>query len=194
MRSLNSDSLCGRLSVAFPVQQGIETFAKRAVLCMAGGSVERVHHYRVKVEWTGNTGRGTLNYKAYERRHEISAHGKPAIPGSSDPAFRGNASCWNPEELLVASLSACHKLWYLHLCATAGVVVTSYVDSAEGEMEETVDGSGRFRRVVLRPVVTISPESDPAKALELHALAHAKCFIANSMNFPVEHEPAMRVG
>jgi organic hydroperoxide reductase OsmC/OhrA len=154
----------------------------------------RVHRYRVKVEWSGNLGGGTSNYKAYERRHEISADRKPPIPGSSDPAFRGDASRWNPEELLVASLSACHKLWYLHLCAAAGVVVTSYVDSAEGEMEETADGSGHFRRVLLRPVVTISPESDQGKARELHALAHAKCFIANSVNFPVEHEAAMRVG
>jgi organic hydroperoxide reductase OsmC/OhrA len=154
----------------------------------------RVHRYRVKVEWSGNTGGGTSDYKAYERRHEISVDGKPPIQGSSDPAFRGDASRWSPEELLVASLSACHKLWYLHLCATAGVVVTSYVDSAEGEMEETSDGSGQFRRVVLHPVVSISPESDPAKAQELHARAHTKCFIANSVNFPVEHEPTMRVG
>jgi organic hydroperoxide reductase OsmC/OhrA len=154
----------------------------------------RVHRYRVRVEWSGNLGGGTSNYKAYERRYEISADGKPPIPGSSDPAFRGDASRWNPEELLVASLSACHKLWYLHLCATAGVVVTSYVDSAEGEMEEAADGSGQFRRVLLRPVVTISSESDQAKAQELHALAHAKCFIANSVNFAVEHQPAVRVG
>jgi organic hydroperoxide reductase OsmC/OhrA len=154
-----------------------------------------VHRYKISVEWTGNTGTGTSGYKAYERRHEISAGDtKPRIPGSSDPGFRGDPARWNPEELLVASLSACHKLWYLHLCATAGVVVTSYVDHAEGEMEETTDGSGRFRRVVLRPVVTITPVSDRAKARELHAAAHAKCFIANSMNFPVEHEPEIHVG
>src|ERR1700722_16738695 len=118
----------------------------------------KTHHYKVTVEWTGNTGSGTSGYKAYERRHEISAGTKkPAIPGSSDPNFHGDAARWNPEELLVASLSACHKLWYLHLCSEARIVVTAYVDHAEGVMEETADGSGRFARVVLHPQVTLAP-------------------------------------
>jgi organic hydroperoxide reductase OsmC/OhrA len=159
-----------------------------------GNQVAKLHHYAVTVEWTGNTGTGTATYRGYERRHEISAgKQKPPIPGSSDPAFRGDASRWNPEELLVASLSACHKLWYLHLCAVGGVVVVAYVDHAEGEMEESADGGGRFVKVTLRPEVTVAPGSDLAKARELHAAAHAKCYIANSMNFPVEHEPTIRV-
>jgi organic hydroperoxide reductase OsmC/OhrA len=154
----------------------------------------KVHRYSVTVEWTGNKGGGTATYGGYERRHEIYADGdKPPIPGSSDPTFRGDPSRWNPEELLVASLSACHKLWYLHLCAVSRVVVTAYVDHAEGEMEESVDGSAKFRRVLLRPEVTIAAGSDPETARELHAAAHAKCFIAASMNFPVEHEPTIRV-
>jgi organic hydroperoxide reductase OsmC/OhrA len=115
------------------------------------------------------------------------------IPGSSDPAFRGDPARWNPEELLVASLSACHKLWYLHLCAISGVVVVDYVDHAEGFMEETDDGSGHFQRVILRPEVTITENSNMTKAQELHAAAHAKCFIANSVNFPVEAEPHIRI-
>ena len=156
--------------------------------------MSRTHRYQVVVEWTGNTGTGTSTYKGYERRHEISAGTqKSPIPGSSDPAFRGDPSRWNPEELLVAALSACHKLWYLHLCALAGVAVTSYIDHAEGEMEEAADGGGSFRRVTLRPEVTITSSSDAAKARELHAEAHAKCFIANSVNFPVGHEPEIRV-
>jgi organic hydroperoxide reductase OsmC/OhrA len=151
------------------------------------------HRYTVAVEWTGNTGAGTAGYRAYERSHEISAPGapKPAIPGSSDPAFRGDRSRWNPEELLVASLSACHKLWYLHLCADAGVVVTDYVDRAEGWMVEE-DGGGRFRRVVLRPVVTLASGSDAERAQALHHEAHRLCYIANSVSFPVEHEPEIR--
>ncbi|MGC9947105.1 MAG: OsmC family protein [Bryobacteraceae bacterium] len=150
----------------------------------------KTHHYSVTVTWTGNTGTGTASYRSYERRYEISAGTrKPTIPGSSDPAFRGDPERWNPEELLVASISACHKLWYLHLCAEAGIVVLAYTDHAEGEMEETADGSGRFRRAILRPQVTITANSDMAKAHELHAAAHAKCFIANSVNFPVQHEP-----
>jgi organic hydroperoxide reductase OsmC/OhrA len=154
----------------------------------------KTHRYAVTVTWTGNTGSGTSDYRSYERRHEISAgNRKPVIPGSSDPAFRGDPSRWNPEELLVASLSACHKLWYLHLCAEAGIVVVNYIDRAEGVMQEDPDGSGHFERVVLRPEVTLAPGSDIAKARELHAPAHAKCFIANSVNFPVTHEPDVRI-
>ena len=163
---------------------------------MADDADTKEHRYVVAVEWTGNSGAGTAGYRAYARRHEITAPGtaKPAIPGSSDPAFRGDRARWNPEELLVASLAACHKLWYLHLCAEAGVVVTGYVDRAEGTMVEEADGGGRFTRVVLRPAVTVAPGSDVDRARALHDRAHALCFIARSVRFPVEHEPDVRVG
>ena len=155
----------------------------------------KTHHYAVTVKWTGNTGTGTSDYRAYERQHEISAEiPKPVILGSSDPAFRGDPARWNPEELLVAALSACHKLWYLHLCASAGIVVVAYVDHAEGVMEETTDGSGFFQCVILHPEVTLASGSDIAKARELHDAAHAKCFIARSVSFPVEHEPKISAG
>lgn len=154
---------------------------------------EREHRYTTVVEWTGNTGTGTASYRGYSRQHEISApdHPKPTILGSSDAGFRGDAERWNPEELLVASLSACHKLWYLHLCADAGLVITAYVDRAEGIMVEKPDGSGQFRRVVLRPVVTFASGADLERARELHHAAYKMCFIANSVNFPVEHEPEL---
>ena len=154
----------------------------------------REHHYSVTVQWTGNTGTGTSTYRSYERAHEISAEGNAAIAASSDPVFRGDAMRWNPEELLVAALSSCHQLAYLHLCAVAEIVVTDYVDHAEGVMAETPDGGGHFVRVVLHPKVTVTPESDTAKALELHHEAHALCFIANSVNFPVEHEAEIIAG
>ena len=134
-------------------------------------------------------GTGTSGYREYLRSHEISAFGKSAIAGSSDPAFRGDAARWNPEELLVASLSACHQLWYLHLCADAGIVIEAYVDEATGAMEESTDGGGQFVEVTLRPKVRLAPGSDQAKAHALHHDAHAKCFIARSMNFPVKCEP-----
>lgn len=141
------------------------------------------------MKWTGNTGTGTSGYKNYERRHEISANGgKAAILGSSDPRFRGDAARWNPEELLVASVSACHQLWYLHLCSDARIVVVDYLDHAEGTMTETADGSGKFEQIVLCPRVTLAPGSNAEKARELHDVAHAKCFIANSVNFPVRVE------
>lgn len=152
---------------------------------------DKQHHYAVRVVWTGNTGAGTASYRAYARDHQIAAEGKPAIPGSADPAFRGDAARWNPEELLVASLSACHKLWYLHLCAVAGVVVTAYEDAAEGVMVEEPDGAGRFVSATLRPRVTIAEGSDAAEAAALHRRAHEMCFIARSINFPVGHEPVI---
>lgn len=156
-------------------------------------SAPRDHAYTVTVTWTGNNGSGTSAYRVYARRHEIKAVGKPAIPASSDPAFRGDASRYNPEELLVASLSSCHMLWYLHLCATNGVVVTSYEDCAEGVMVEQPGGEGRFTEVVLAPEIVLAPGSDIGRARALHAEAHAKCFVANSVNFPVRHEPVLRV-
>jgi organic hydroperoxide reductase OsmC/OhrA len=158
------------------------------------GEMTKIHRYDVTVKWTGNTGIGTSNYRRYARNHEISvADQKPIIRGSSDPAFRGDSSRWNPEELLGGSLSACHKLWFLHLCSVSGIVVTEYVDHAEGFMEESADGSGRFQKVILRPKVMLATGSNVAKALELHNESHAKCFIANSVNFPVEHEPRILV-
>jgi len=153
----------------------------------------REHSYRTTVSWTGNTGTGTASYRGYKRDHEIAAEGKPAIPGSSDPAFLGDRSRWNPEEMLVASLSTCHQLWYLHLCADAGIVVTAYEDRAEGVMVEQAGGSGRFERVVLRPHATITSEEHRELALSLHEKAHAMCFIASSVNFPVTAEASVIV-
>ncbi|MFZ0699938.1 MAG: OsmC family protein [Thermoplasmata archaeon] len=151
----------------------------------------KVHIYRTRVEWTGDQGSGTGRYDAYGREHVISAPGKPDLLGSSDPTFRGSPSRWSPEELLVASLSACHMLWYLHLCAIAGIVVTGYTDDSEGTMELGPDGSGRFTEVVLRPRVTIAA-ADAARAETLHDDAHRMCFIAASVNFPVRHESVAR--
>ncbi|WP_338879194.1 OsmC family protein [Achromobacter veterisilvae] len=147
------------------------------------------HRYRVTVDWTGNTGTGTSSYKAYSRDHLIRAEGKPDVPGSSDPAFRGDAARWNPEDMLVASLSACHKLWYLHFCSAEGVTVVAYRDEAEGVMVEDRERGGAFAQVTLRPEVTILAGDDAGLAAELHERAHHFCFIANSVNFPVRCEP-----
>ena len=149
----------------------------------------RIHRYETRLVWTGNEGTGTSSYTAYGRDHEIATSGKPVLLGSSDPIFRGDAERWNPEELLLASLSACHQLWYLHIAASAGIVVLAYTDRAEGEMQETADGGGHFTRVLLRPRVTLAAGSDAARAESLHREAHAKCFIARSVRFPVEHLP-----
>lgn len=151
-----------------------------------------VHTYTTTVTWTGDLGTGTSGYRAYQRSHEISADGPPPIPGSSDPAFRGDPARWNPEQLLLASLSQCHMLWYLHLCSADGVVVTSYLDRAEGTMAETADG-GHYTGAVLRPRIEVAEAGMTERALALHEDAHRACFIANSVNFPVRHEPVVTV-
>ncbi len=154
----------------------------------------RRHCYRIDLRWTGNRGPGTVSYRGYSRDHVISAPGKHEIAGASDPAFLGDAARWNPEEMLVASLAACHQLWYLHLCAAAGIHVMVYEDHAVGEMEEIAESGGCFVSVELRPRVTVPQGSDLRLAEDLHEEAHAKCFIANSVNFPVTCVPVIAAG
>ena len=149
------------------------------------------HSYEVAVEWQGNRGTGTSDYKSYGREVLVTAAGKPEIAASADRAFRGDAERWNPEDMLLAALSECHLLSYLHAAATHGIVVTAYTDAARGVMEQTPDGGGHFVSVTLRPVVTISA-GDPELAQHLHEQASAQCFIAASVNFPVLHEPSIR--
>ncbi|MBG6241628.1 MAG: OsmC family peroxiredoxin [Candidatus Symbiopectobacterium sp. Dall1.0] len=150
----------------------------------------RKHNYQVHIEWIGNKGCETESYKAYSRDYEISAGNKQVIAGSSDPAFLGDATRWNPEDLLVASASACHKLWYLHLCAEAGISVCTYHDNAEGTMVEGKKGA--FTQIVLKPEITLRPGDDLERAHALHHQAHELCFIANSLNFPVICEPVIK--
>ncbi|HXS37332.1 MAG TPA: OsmC family protein [Flavipsychrobacter sp.] len=151
--------------------------------------MSREHHYSTSIKWTGDQGTGTSGYKDYERNHAITAGDKEVIQASSDPAFRGDGSKYNPEELLVAALSSCHMLWYLHLCADVGVVVVDYTDNAKGVMEEVDNGGGKFKEVTLYPDVIVKDASMIEKANALHDKAHEKCFIANSCNFPVLHSP-----
>ena len=152
---------------------------------------DKQHNYNTRTEWTGNLGQGTANYHAYSRDHAISTAGKPDLLGSSDPAFRGDATRWNPEDLLVASLSSCHMLWYLHLCVQAKIIVLAYHDNAQGTMVEDAGGGGRFTQVVLRPVAALAAGGDAALATALHEEAHRLCYIANSVNFPVLIEPTV---
>jgi organic hydroperoxide reductase OsmC/OhrA len=152
------------------------------------------HVYEVQMDWTGNDGEGTRSYSSYRRDHVIRVNGKPELGGSSDPAFRGDPSRYSPEDLLVGSVSACHMLWYLHLCSVHDIVVTDYADRAVGRMDETPDGSGAFVEVLLRPAVTIRRGGNLAKAQSLHEEAHRRCFIANSVKFPVHCEAMIAEG
>lgn len=152
-----------------------------------------LHTYNVSVHWIGNRGAGTTSYRAYGRGHLLRASGKPMIRGSSDPLFLGEADCWNPEELFVAALSSCHMLWYLHLCAQAGIVVTDYEDDARGEMSEDGENGGQFTRVELHPKVVLAAAADRERAMDLHKSAHARCFVARSVRCDVEVWPSLRV-
>lgn len=153
----------------------------------------RVHEYETSVVWTGNRGQGTSAYTSYDRDHLVRAAGKPDLPMSADPAFRGDPARYNPEELLVAAISSCHMLWYLHLCAKARIVVVAYEDHPSGRLVESKESGARFESVFLRPVVTIE-SGDAQKARDLHQNAHKECFIANSVNFPVLFEPTILQG
>ncbi|QQR86259.1 MAG: OsmC family protein [Flavobacteriales bacterium] len=151
------------------------------------------HHYALSTEWTGNNGTGTDGYRNYGRNHIIRIEGKPDLQCSADPTFRGDKSKHNPEELLVAALSACHMLSYLHVCVRNGVVVTAYSDNATGRMVTEGDG-GRMTEVTLHPQVTVRDADMVEKANSLHSEASKLCFIASSVNFPVRHEPTCSAG
>lgn len=147
------------------------------------------HTYTVNVTWTGNTGDGTSKPNGYSKNHEVRIAGKHVIEASSDPAFAGDANRHNPEEMLVAALSQCHMLWFLSRCAKHGVVVVAYEDDAIGTMLEHRDGGGEFTNVTLRPRITLAKQADPQFLANLHEESHRLCFIARSVNFPVEVEP-----
>ncbi len=155
--------------------------------------MSKEHTYCLTITWTGNTGNGTVGYRSYDRSHTISADNKPDISASSDPAFRGDSTKYNPEELLIASLSGCHMLWFLHLCADQGITVTGYTDTPVGVMTETANGGGKFKEVILNPVVTVMETSMLDKLDDLHKKAHDLCFIANSVNFSVRHNVTARI-
>jgi organic hydroperoxide reductase OsmC/OhrA len=150
----------------------------------------KAHNYQIKVEWTGNMGNGTMNYNSYNRNYEISSDGKYArISGSSDPSFLGDKTKYNPEDLFLSSISTCHMLWYLHLCSANKIVVTEYIDNAIGIMEQIENGSGKFTEVTLNQSVKIKNADLINKANELHSEANKMCFIANSCNFKINHNP-----
>ena len=147
----------------------------------------KTHGYRATIRWTGNQGGGTARYDGYSRDHVIELDGKPPLAGSADPAFRGDPGRANPEEMMLASISTCHMLWFLHIASTLGLVVESYEDTAGAVMTMNADGSGQFTSATLRPRVTLSA-GDPSLADGAHHKAHKMCFIARSLNFDVHCE------
>lgn len=155
--------------------------------------MNKTHNYNITVQWTGNRGIGTKDYRSYDRSHTVIINEKQDIYCSSDPSFRGEKSKHNPEELFLASISSCHMLWFLHLCADNSIVVIDYTDNAIATMQENENGGGSFTEVILNPVVTINDSSLSEKANELHKKANELCFIANSCNFKILHKPIIKV-
>jgi len=150
------------------------------------------HKFECRLVWTGAMKGPTADYDTYSREYRIDFQGKPSLRGTAAPAFKGDPTLHNPEDLLVAALSACHALSYLALCARAGIQVTGYEDDVFGKMER-VERVTKFTEVVLHPKVTLAPGADAEKARALHTRAHEVCFIASSVNFPVKHEPVISV-
>lgn len=152
------------------------------------------HEFTSRIVWTGNRGGGTRSYRGYDRNWDIAVPGKPVVACSNDPLLGGDPTLHNPEDLLLSALSACHMLWYLHRASEAGIVVHGYVDEPVGMAESTADGAGRFVRAILRPTITLAPGSDAAKADALHAPIHEVCFIARSVNFPIDYQARYSFG
>ena len=153
--------------------------------------MNKIHDYMANIIWTGNLGTGTSGYKDYARSYDISATGKPIILGSADPAFRGEALKWNPEDLLLSTIASCHMLWYLHFCADNHIIVEDYRDAITGKLEVDEKGLGKFIEATLNPVVRIKNSEQIDLAMSLHQEAHKFCFIANSLNFNVSINPSI---
>jgi organic hydroperoxide reductase OsmC/OhrA len=150
--------------------------------------MSNTHLYTLQINWQGNLGSGTSKYDAYSRNFDLHIKGKPILHCSSDILFRGEAEKLNPEDFLLASLSSCHMLWYLHLCADAGIVVTSYTDEPEAILDLNHAKGGRFTSATIKPIITIVNATQINLAQDLHTQAHGKCFIANSVNFKITIE------
>ena len=146
------------------------------------------HSFHAAIRWTGNRGQGNATYRGYDRTWEVNTEGKPVIQCSNDPMLGGDPTLHNPEDLLVNAVSSCHMLWYLHLAFDAGVLVTGYEDTPEGIGVSDSSGAGQFKKVILRPRITLGPGMDPVKADGVHAKIHDVCFIARSVNFPIEYK------
>ncbi len=149
--------------------------------------------HTARIVWTGDLGQGTRSYRGYARTWEVRTPGKPVIRCSNDPMLGGDPGLANPEDMLLAALSACHMLWYLHLASAAAIVVRAYVDNPVGVGETSADGAGRFVSATLHPRIAVEAGADLGVARGLHGEVHRYCFISRSVNFPVVCQPVFSV-
>lgn len=148
--------------------------------------MKQEHEYTTRIVWIGDLGQGTANYRAYDRTWNIETPDKPIIQCSNDPLLGGDPHKPNPEDLLLSALSACHMLWYLHLASDAGIVVRAYTDNPIAVGITETNGAGRFLRATLLPQITVVSNTDLEQAEQIHSQIHQYCFIARSVNFPVD--------
>lgn len=152
------------------------------------------HLFKVKLNWFSTRNEGVSTSKSYNKSHTIAIEGKPILTISAAKAFKGDPALYNPEDMLLSSIVSCHMMSYLYVCAQNGLEVVSYTDAAEATLEVLENGSGRFIEVRLYPKVVIRQKEKITEALSLHKKANELCFIANSCNFPIVHEPSCEIG
>ena len=145
------------------------------------------HEFQVEINWKKPEQTPIVADKKKFKNHKITLDNKPDLNVSAAKSFKGDASLYNPEDLLLSSLASCHFMSYLYCCSQHGIEVLSYTDKAFAYLEVNADGSGRIIKVVLNPEFTITNPNQVELAILLHTKANKLCFIANSCNFPVEH-------
>ncbi|MGV0996986.1 OsmC family protein [Empedobacter falsenii] len=145
------------------------------------------HLFKVALNWIKKESKMDSSTRIYTKSHHISIEGKPDLEVSAAKAFKGDPNLYNPEDLLLSSLTSCHMMSYLYCCAQHKIEVISYQDHSEATLQVNPDGSGKIVKVDLFPDIIISDSSQIELALSLHKKANELCFIANSCNFPVYH-------
>ena len=147
------------------------------------------HLFKVALNWIKKEPQTDSSTRIYTKSHHISIEGKPDLEVSAAKAFKGDPNLYNPEDLLLSSLTSCHMMSYLYCCMQYKIEVISYQDHSEATLQVNPDGSGKIVKVDLFPEIIISNSSQIELALSLHKKANELCFIANSCNFPVYHHP-----
>ena len=147
--------------------------------------------YSASIEWRAE---GDVAANRYSRAHVWRFDGGAQVPASASPQAvpvpLSDPAGVDPEEALVAAVSSCHMLWFLHLAREAGLVVERYGDQAVGTMGRGEGGRIAFTRIVLRPRIAFGDAPDAAALARLHEAAHERCFIANSLRCEIVVEDA----
>ena len=151
------------------------------------------HQFKIELDWKLPLKTNNNHQRTYIKSHTIYIKDKPNLEVSAAKVFKGDPKLYNPEDLLLSSLTSCHMMSYLYCCAQNNIEVVSYSDESEAFLEVNSDGSGRITKVILNPIVYITDPNQIELANSLHKKANRLCFIANSCNFVVEHNGVCNV-